>query len=79
MKYDAHHFIGKSDREYDLNRPTCNTPCAGPEEGEHGVRNPPPPPKSQNDILGFLSTADPDPLQKSQSYQANIQCWDGPL
>ena len=44
--------------------------------GGLGVRTPPPPPlKNQKKKIGFLSNTGPDPLKKSQSYQASIQCW----
>ena len=37
-----------------------------------GVRTRPPPEKSQK---GFLSNTSLNPLKKSQSYKASIQCW----
>ena len=46
--------------------------CADP-EGGGGRGFGPPPEKSQN--KGFLSNTGPDPLKKSQSYQASIQRW----
>ena len=48
----------------------------GPKGGEQGVRTPlphPVTPQNQN-FMGFLAILVPIPW-KSQSYQANIQCW----
>ena len=36
---------------------------------------PPPPPEKNHKNLGFQSNIDSDPLKKSQSFQASIQCW----
>ena len=45
--------------------------CADPEGG--GGRDPLPPPPPNN--IGFLSNTGPDHPEKSQSYQARIQCF----
>ena len=34
-----------------------------------------PPPLKNHKNMGFLSNTGLDPLKKSQSYQASIQCW----
>ena len=39
--------------------------------GDRGSRLPP----ENSQKIGFLSYAGPDPLKKSQNYQASIQCW----
>ena len=34
-----------------------------------------PPPLKNHNHIGFPSNTGPDPLKKSQGYQANIRCW----
>ena len=46
-------------------------PMRGSGEGQ-GVRIPL---LEHHDAIGFLSNTGPDPLEKSQSYQASFQCW----
>ena len=40
-----------------------------------GGRGSGPPFEKKHQIIRFLSYPTPDPLKKSQSYQASIQCW----
>ena len=46
----------------------CDT-CADTEAGTGGQD-----PLKNHKNMGFLSNTDPDPLKKSQSYQASVQC-----
>ena len=45
--------------------------CADPEGGGQGVRTP----LKNHKNIGFLSNTGPDPLKKTQRYQARFQYW----
>ena len=45
----------------------------GGTRGDWGLDSPPPLDNHNN--IGFPSNTGPDPLKKSQGYQASIQCW----
>ena len=44
-------------------------------EGGGGAGGSDPPPLKNHKTIGFPSNTGPDPLKKSQGYQASIQCW----